>query len=100
MMLWIKTDPRVDLGFLPSFLSDTDPRPASIQIDTNYGHGGGWRPQPGFALLKDHTLKYPGDPPIKPLAMTNLRHELICFYPYSYLAIFQPDGTFEVCRVD
>jgi len=99
MMLWMVTDPRTDLGFLPSFISDQDPRTASEQINANYSYGG-WDPQAGFDLLKDFALKYPGDPPMKPVAMTNLRHELICLYPYSYLAIFQPDGSFEVSRVD
>jgi len=99
MMLWMVTDPRVDLGFLPSFISEQDPRSASEQLNANYTHGGGWRPQPGFTH-KDFALTYPGDPTMQPVAMTNLRHELICLYPHDYLAIFQPDGTFEVSRVD
>ena len=100
MMLWIRTDPRVDLGFLPDLISDQDPRPVAEQLETNYAHGGGWRPQEGFTLGKDYVLTYPGDPPMKPLAMTNCRHELLCFYPYSYLGVFQPDGSFQVARVD
>jgi hypothetical protein len=100
MMLWIQTDPRVDLGFLPGMLSDADPRPAREQIEANYQHGGGWRPQTGFTLHANYRLKYPGDPPLRPRAMTNLRHEMIVLYDHDYLGIYQPDGSFEVARVD
>jgi hypothetical protein len=89
-----------DLGLLPDFLSDRDPRPAAAQIDQNYAHGGGWRPQQGFTLLPSKTLTYPGDPPLQPVAMTRLRDETLLFYPHAILAIVQPDGAFEVCRVD
>jgi hypothetical protein len=89
------------LGFIPHFLSPNDPRPAAEQINANYQHGGGWRAQPGFKLNPvTRALKYPGDPPLLPLAEAHLRDELILFYEYEYLAIIQPDNTFEVCRLD
>ena len=100
MMIWNKLDPGVDLGFLPELISDRDPRPAAKQLDETYAHGGGWDPLPGFKLGPNYSLKYPGDPPLRPLAMAKLRDEKLVFYHHSYLAVFQPDGSFEVSRVD
>jgi hypothetical protein len=45
-------------------------------------------------------LHYPGDPPFKPIAMMVLRDETILIYDYSIVAIVQPDGSFEACRMD
>jgi hypothetical protein len=102
MMLWVLLNNATPeaLGFIPSFVSDDDPRPAREQLDTAYGHGGGWRAFPGFTMLPDGNLKYPGDPPTVALAETYLRDETIRFYQHSWVAVIQPDGTFEVCRMD
>jgi len=86
-----------ELGFLPEFLDEEDPRLASAQFNANYI--GGWNPFPGFTMEGD-TLQYPGDPPLVPIAYTKLRDETIIFYPYAFVAIKQPDGTFEVSRMD
>lgn len=105
-MLWTMLHPKVTpehLGFLPSFLSEDDPRPAREQIDTGYAHGGGWRPfgQDRWTLDPGTTvLRYPGDPPMRPLATTSLRKERLYFYDHAVLMILQPDGAFEVGRVD
>jgi len=88
------------LGYIPSFLDADDPRPAAKQIDANYQHGGGWSPQPEFKLLDHNSIKYPGDDPLVPLAKAKLRDETILFYRHSYVAIIQPDRTYEVARVD
>lgn len=90
------------LGFLPSFLQVEDPRPVSEQINERYAHGGGWSPygKGKWKHLGEHTLKFPGDPPLKPLAEAKLRRETVVFYESAVLAVFQPDGTFEVTRVD
>lgn len=98
---WTMLDKRMTLdrlGYLPEFLSDNDPRPAKEQFDTNYISG--WHPFKGFIKGKDNSLTYPGDPPQPPLASTKLRNELICYYQYSWVAIIQPDNSFEVCRMD
>jgi hypothetical protein len=87
------------LGFLPDFLSPGDPRPAAEQFDANY-HFGGWTPFKGFKLLEDNSLKYPGDPKMPPLAKAQLRDELILFYESAWVAIIQPDSSFEVARLD
>jgi hypothetical protein len=99
-MKWILVDPSVDLGFLPNLISEHDPRPVGQQLAETYAHGGGWNPQSGFRKTANYVLHYPGDPPMRPLAMTTLRDEMICFYPYSYLGVFKSDGSFEVSRVD
>jgi len=89
------------LGFLPSFLNESDPRPAKEQIHSNYQHGGGWRPFKGFEFNpKTFSLKYPGDPTFRPLARMQLRNETILFYDYAWVGIMQKDGSFEVARID
>lgn len=96
-------DPRMTdehLGFLPSFLSEDDPAPAREQIDKNYAHGGGWRPMKEWTMATNDTIKYPGDPRLRPLARAKLRDETILFYDCAILAIVQPDGSFEIARVD
>lgn len=103
-MIYIGLDPRFDmehLGFLPGFLSEDDPHPAREQLDANYQHGGGYRPQPGWKMNPE-TLRitYPGDPPLAPIAFTKLREELILFYPLELVAIIQPDGSFVVARMN
>jgi hypothetical protein len=90
------------VGFIPTFLNLDDKRPAREQLDENYRHGGGWRPQSGFTQVSNHRycLKYPGDPPLTPLAVIPIRKEVVLIYRYGYVAIFQEDGTFEACRMD
>ena len=102
-MIWQQAHPQFKpemLGFIPSFLSESDPRPAREQIAANYAHGGGWSPIDGFSFPTDGKLKYPGDPPYAPLAISKLRKEVIVFFDYSLLMIMQPDGSYEVARLD
>lgn len=102
-MIWIMLDPDMTperLGYIPMFLSEHDPRPAAQQFHDNYAHGGGWQPSPGFRLTDDRYLKYPGDPFLQPLAETKLRDETIIYYPYSWVVILQPNGDWEVARLD
>lgn len=87
------------LGYIPSFLSEADPRPAKEQFEENYSFGG-WQPMKGFKLNKDMSLKYPGDPPMKPWAEATLRQELIYVYQSGWVMILQPDMSFEVARLD
>jgi hypothetical protein len=89
------------IGMIPFWVDPADKRPAKEQLHEHYAHGGGWDPQPGFTLnQKTGALKYPGDPPLLPLAALRLRDELIAIYPYGYVCIMQPDGKFEACRMD
>lgn len=88
------------LGLIPGMLDENDPAPAREQLDAAYQHGGGWRPFPGFKLRSDNSIKYPGDPPYPPLAVSALRDELIIIYEHGWVAIIQPDRSFEVCRMD
>lgn len=93
------------LGIIPLFLDMNDPRPAAEQINDEYAHGGGWRTMDGFTMEPDHTLTYPSgvDHPEEryvPLATATLRDEQLFFYDCAWVAIVQPDGTFEVARLD
>jgi len=87
-------------GFIPTFLSLADPRPAREQLDSGYQHGGGWRPQTGFTMHGGMSLHYPGDPAFRPLAMARFRDEKIVIYEHEYVAVIQPDGSFEVSRMN
>jgi hypothetical protein len=90
------------LGYFPGFLREDIDRPARDQLDMNYQHGGGWRPFSGFKLIDEEKLhiQYPGDPPYQPIAMTKLRDERIVMYHHAWVAIFQPDNSFEIARMD
>ena len=102
-MQWTMKHPAMtldDLGFVPYFFSESDPRSAREQIKANYQHGGGWRPFNGFTMMPSGNLKYPGDPLTLLLAETKLRDETIMFYQHSWLVIMQPNGEWEVARVD
>lgn len=100
-MIWIMKHPRAHpdmLGFIPSFLDESDPRPARDQFNERYWPG--WIPFDGFTMLENGDLSYPSDPPTRLIAETNLRDEIIRFYEHSWVAIIQPNKSFEVCRVD
>jgi hypothetical protein len=100
MMIWVLKHPRATLdmlGYIPNFLSDQDPRKASEQMSTNYQ--GGWHPMVKFGF-PNQWLRYPGDPPMPLIAEAQLRNETLRFYDCSWLAIIQPDGSYEVSRVD
>jgi hypothetical protein len=101
---WIGLHPAVTvehLGYLPGFLDLADTRKAAAQFNERYVHGG-WRPfgQDEFTLGANNTLRYPGDPPLKPIAMAMLRDEMILLYECSIVVIVQPDRSFEVARMD
>lgn len=85
-------------GFIPDFVSEHDPRPAAVQIAENYI--GGWRPLKGCTLRPDNAFSFPGDPLYRPIAIAQCRHETLVLYPGSFLAIIQPDRSFEISRVD
>lgn len=89
-----------DVGFIPHWLDVDDARPARDQLDSNYQHGGGWRPFKGFVMAKDGSIKYPGDDPLAPLACIHLRDELIIIYECGFVAIRQTDRSYEIARMD
>lgn len=103
-LVWMIRKPNTieQLGGLVGMLSPADPDPAAKQFDKHYSHGGGWRPFKGHTLsTKDGSLTYPGDEPLKPIALCMLRDEIITVYPYSWVCVFnKKDGTYEVCRMD
>jgi hypothetical protein len=104
MLTWVKRHPLATpemLGYIPDMLHEEDPRSAREQLDSNYQHGGGWQPFEGFEMLPNGNLQYPGDPCTLLLAEAMLHgKEMIRFYNHSWVAIVQPDGTFEVSRMD
>lgn len=88
------------LGYIPGFLSESDTRPAREQFNDGYAHGGGWMPFNGFRMHPNGNIQYPGDPETKLLAEAKLRDETIRVYEHAWVAIVQPDGSFEVSRMD
>ena len=91
------------LGFIAIMLDDADERPAREQFNEAYLRTGGcpWKPFKGFRMNPiTKAITYPGDPPLKPVACTQLRKERIYFYDHDWVAIVQEDGSFEMCRMD
>jgi hypothetical protein len=87
------------LGYIPTFLNSSDKRSAAKQFDANYI--GRWRPLKGFEMNPEtFSIKYPGDPKLLPIAVATLRQERIFIYESAWVAIVQPDGTFEFSRMD
>jgi len=102
LVKWQLLHPRMkleNLGYLRFFLHKDDRRPAAEQINERYRYGG-WESFKGFESLGDGKLSYPGDPVLIPLACAYLRTEVIYFYEHDWVAVFQPNGSFEVSRVD
>lgn len=88
-------------GLIPNMLRTDDPRPAREQFDAAYAQGGGWLPFQGFKFnAKNQSITYPGDPCLLPLARGKLRGETIFIYPNAWVGILQPNGDFEVARMD
>jgi len=51
MMIW-QIKPGTDLnllGLIPGMVKEADNRKAAEQFDSNYAHGGGWRPMPTYS---------------------------------------------------
>lgn len=86
------------LGFIPSFVNVDDPRTAKEQIHENYVSG--WHDFKGFVMEPNGDLSYPGDPDTKLLWEGRLRQERIRVYESAWVAIVQPDETYEVARLD
>ena len=112
MMIW-RLSPAFDqndavamLGYIPDFLFESDARPAGVQINERYAHGGGWHPIAGpWPRAPGPQLIFPPDPPApqvvyRMVAWTQLREERIMVYEHSWVAIVQPDDTYEIARLD
>lgn len=84
------------LGSIPAWLNPANPEPAAKQLDAGYRHGGGWIPfGKGVWEMGDG-----GTLALKPIAKAQLRDETIYVYEYTWVAIVQKDGSFEVARMD
>lgn len=88
------------VGYIPTFLSDSDMRSAKEQINERYKHGGGWNTFKGFKKDANDNLQYPGDPKLQPLAKITFRDEVLLIYESGLTVIKQPDGSWEAARLD
>lgn len=71
------------------------------QIQQNYAHGGGWHPLSGWRFDPEtKELQYPGDPVYPMVAELKVRDEMVYMYHHAWVAVVQPDGSFEVTRMD
>ena len=81
-----------------------DMRPAIEQHDERQMGNGAWNDFKGFKFDPDkHTLKYSGDPTLKPWAFARLplTNESIYVYESAWVALVNDqDGTFTVDRRD
>lgn len=112
-MYWINHE---EAGLLPQMLDASSSDGLAAQIAKEYI--GGWYPQEGFSLkgiaagtrladvpMSDTKLLYPGDRPLglKAAASKDLvdeSAELLLLFEFDFVAIVQPDGSFEVSRCD
>lgn len=105
---------REHLGLIPYMLNSDDERTAAQQFDAAYQHGGGgWRPMQHWVLRPNDNIEYrPADdpdfeedeghdPPLSPIAEIFWgREERVLIYDYGWVCIIQPNGAFEVARMD
>lgn len=88
------------LGWIPTFIDARNPDTAQEQFNRSYSHGGGWQPLGGWTMQDDGTLEYPEDPPLKPIAVVAVGEQTVRVYPHAWVSVRNPDGTYEVCRMD
>lgn len=92
------------LGLIPVLISAGDPRCVREQIESNYAHGGGFNPTPGFSLELGlpgkAKLHYPGDPALREWGRATINEELVIVFDCAFVAIVQRDGSFAVTRMD
>jgi hypothetical protein len=88
------------VGYLSYWLNELDKDDAAKQIDKHYQHRGGFRHFDGFTMDKNRTLHYKGDPPMRPVAWTQVRDEYVLFYPHAWVAVVQKDDSFKIARID
>lgn len=103
MIDWVAFHPQAEdmLGYIPSFVSDTDKRPLREQLDSAYRHGGGFRPMEGWTFTPETaSITYPGDPALKPVAAASIGDETLFVYPHAWVAIVDKDGNFQIARMD
>lgn len=108
-LFWKRCHPNATLdhlGYIPQMLNSADPRSAAHQFNDSYAHGGGWSPFSGFTMLPNGDMQYEdpeepdADPPTRKLWEATLHKETICVYEHAWVAIVQPDGSYEVSRMD
>ena len=93
------------LGVIPHWFYEVGKSCKDI-VNENYGHGGGWRRTAlSFVLRTDcpaeeWRLEYPPDPAMFLLAYCVIGLEIFCIFEHAWCAIIQPDGTYEICRID
>lgn len=100
--------PRVShsaIGLIPHLIWD-NATPAREIFAKTYAHGGGWNPFEGFKLvIRDdgrRTIKYPGDPALVELAsaVRPTTGETIVVFQHAWVMVIQPNGDFEISRMD
>lgn len=94
------------LGHIGALMRQDSTLTAAQQITRLYPFGG-WNPtfrskDSGCQLkhLGGGVMKYPGDPLQRPIAKAQLRDETIYVYDSEFWVIVQPDGSFEMARLD
>lgn len=89
------------LGYIPSWLNEDAEGTAMEQLDRGYAWGGWQSFGKGVVKLNpDNSFIYPGDPPQHPFAEIEFRDERIYMYQGSWVLVKQPDGSFDMARMD
>lgn len=103
---WELVHPRADidmLGYVPLFITRTSDVPLKKQFDAEYVSGWKTSASKWVRDTERNTLQgHPEDPPFPMIARYQHKPtgELLEFYTSCFTAIVQPDGTFEVARLD
>jgi len=96
------------LGFIPHYFDDRliGSYTAEQLMIAGYQQTAGCEPNDyfnrvqQFQMREGGVLKFPGDRPMKPIAMYQFGTETLYFYESEMFSIVQPDASFKVWRLD
>jgi hypothetical protein len=91
-------DIAMSMGLIPEFLHAHDERAVLAQLEQNYGFGP-LHAITGGTVDETGVYRYPEDPPLYPIAETQLKGTKVRMYPYAIMHISSAD-TEIVTRMD
>ena len=99
-IIWNELDLGVDLGLCPELISDRQ-RAGRHAARRNLRPWRRMGPSGRLQARPNDSLKYPGDPPLRPLAMAKLREEELCLITHRLLSPWFARGSIRgvPCRL-
>lgn len=89
-------------GYIVGMIHPNNDEPLWKQIDRNYQHGGGWRPQDKWSFEeRDGVMyaQYPGDPELEEIDRLRIGDETLHLFPHSYILWTKGDEK-QMARCD